>query len=481
MSAPLGLIPWPTAVEPRGGEVPLAAVRVVSPDPSRWPALAAELLGPLGVVVGTAPCDGGVSAVAVELRLEASGAGDESYTLDVRDDGVTVTAPGEVGLLHGLRTLRQLVTPRLTAPTVVVRDAPRYRWRGLTLDVARHWFGPATLRRVVDLAGAYKLRLLHLHLTDDQGWRIAVPSHPELTERSGVTQVGGRVPPGERGWLTAAEFRELQEYAAVRFVEIVPEIDVPGHTNAATHACGALLPDGEPTPAYGGIDVGFSRLWADNPATAPWMRDVLGDVAAMTVGRYVHVGGDEALTLEAEEYARLVRIAVEAVRAAGKTPVAWQEAAAAEVGPGAVLQYWDPRTDAAPFARAAAAGARFVVSPAPHAYLDLKYDAAHPIGQDWIGHVDLRDTYDWEPAQAVPGVAPEAVEGVAAALWTETIATDADLFSMLLPRLPALAEVAWTAPAGRDWDAFRERIAPHARVWDAEGWAYHPTRQVDWP
>ncbi|WP_425956147.1 family 20 glycosylhydrolase [Xylanimonas sp. McL0601] len=490
MNAAFPLVPWPTAVEPRDGELAFPAAHVVSPEPLRWTLLAAELLTPLGVsVTGGGPealAEGAPApdGVVVELRLEDSAdrsAGGEAYVLDVRDDGITVTAPEPAGLLHGLRTLRQLVTPRATVPTVVVRDAPRYPWRGLTLDIARHWFGPAVLRRVVDLAGSYKLRVLHLHLTDDQGWRLEIPSRPGLTERSGRTQVGGEVPPGERGWLTVEEYRELQDYAAARFVEVVPEVDLPGHTNAATHAYGELRPDGLPTPLYGGIEVGFSQLWADNPATEPFVRDVLGDVAAMTAGRYVHVGGDEALTLEAGEYARLVGLALDAVRAAGKTPAAWQEAATAAVEPGTVLQFWDPRADAAPLLRAAAAGARFIMSPASHAYCDMKYDADHPIGQDWMGLVELRDAYGWEPSTALPGLPPEAVEGVAAALWTETIVTTDHLFSMLLPRLPALAEVAWTPPSGRDWASFRARVAEHARTWDAEGWAYHPTRQVAWP
>jgi hexosaminidase len=476
--APLPLVPWPTSVERGTGELALHAVRVTCADPDRWTPLVAELLTPVGVRVATD--DDAAPLVELELRL-VDGDHDESYVLDVSTERVLVTAPRPVGLLHGVRTLRQLVTPERTVPAVVVRDAPRYPWRGLTLDIMRHWFGPAVLRRVVDLAGAYKLRVLHLHLTDDQGWRLEIPSRPQLTERSGRTQVGGQVPDGERGYLTVDEFRDLQAYAATRFIEVIPEIDLPGHTNAATHAYGELRPDGVPTPQYDGIEVGFSQLWADNPATEPFVRDVLTDVAAMTDGPHVHVGGDEALTLEAGEYARLVELALAAVRDAGKTPVAWQEAAAADVEPGTVLQFWTPRGDLATLPRAAERGARIVMSPAPHCYCDMKYDADHPIGQDWAGLVELRDAYDWEPADAVPGLPPDAVAGVAAALWTETVETSDHVFSMLLPRLPAIAEVAWTAPAGRDWEAFRARVAGHARTWDAMGWAYHPSPQVDWP
>ncbi|QAY69063.1 family 20 glycosylhydrolase [Xylanimonas protaetiae] len=485
MTAAFPLVPWPTTVEPGEGTLDVARVVVVSDHPLRWTPLATELLAPLGVEVtgagpqvlakrGKAP-----AGTVVELVLEP-GADDESYALDVRPDGVTVTAPAEVGLLHGLRTLRQLVGPERTAPVVAVRDAPRFAWRGLTFDVARHWFGPAVLRRVVDLAGAYKLRVLHLHLTDDQGWRIEVPSRPALADVSGRTQSGGLVPDGERGYLTLDEYRDLQEYAAARFVEIVPEIDLPGHTNAATHACGELRPDGVPTPAYGGMEVGFSRLWIDNPATGPWVRDVLGDVAAATLGRYVHVGGDECHTLDEPEYVQLVDLALDAVRAAGKTPVAWQEAAPADVA-GAILQYWDPRVDPAPFFKAAAAGARFVMSPASHAYVDQKPEAGHPIGQDWIGHdVDLHDSYEWEPTATIPGLPAEAVAGVSAALWTETIETVDHVFSMLLPRVPALAEVAWTPASSRDWQSFRTRVVAHARTWDAEGWAWHRSKDAAW-
>ncbi|PZR54407.1 beta-N-acetylhexosaminidase [Xylanimonas oleitrophica] len=505
------------SVEPQGGEpLALQAVRLdvsaAGDPPVGWSPLVAELLEPAGITVrsgGDQPASGGSQeapgVLPLVLRLtddagpgaaaghgagapdgvRAGGAAtsDERYTLTVSPEGVVVAAPQPVGLLHGVRTLRQLVTADGSVPAVVVRDAPRYPWRGLSVDVVRHWFGPAVLRRVVDLAGAYKLRVLHLHLTDDQGWRIEIPSRPALTERGGRTQVGGELPAGERGYLTVDEFRELQEYAARRFVTVVPEIDLPGHTNAATHAYGELTPDGVPTDAYGGIEVGFSRLWADNPATEPFLRDVLGDVAAMTQGPWVHVGGDEAPQLDVAEYSAIMDLAQRVVREAGKTPVAWQEAARAGIEPGTVLQFWDPKveTGVEPFTRAAEAGARFVASPGSNAYLDMKYTPEHPLGLEWAGHVELRDAYDWEPAEAVPGVPADAVEGVSAAVWTETLTTQDELFSMLLPRLPAVAELAWTTPSGRDWESFRVRVATHAPGWRTQGWSFHPTPQVDWP
>ncbi|CAM3588033.1 family 20 glycosylhydrolase [Isoptericola cucumis] len=496
----LPLIPWPTAVEPSDAP-PLraGAVRITAPD-AELAGLAAEQLAAAGLPVVTggdassadAPAAAGaadvVGVVDVVLRLDESAgpAGSdnpERYTLRVAADGVVATAPERVGLLHAVRTLRQLVPAPAgagaapTVPAVVVHDAPRYGWRGLSFDVVRHWFGPADMRAVVDLVAAFKLRVLHLHLTDDQGWRIEIPSRPEL-EKASDNQVGG----GTAGFLTTEDYRELQEYAAARFVTIVPEFDMPGHINAATHVYGHLTKDGLPTDSYDGIEVGFSRLWFDNPATEPFLRDVIGDLAAMTVGEWVHVGGDEVHTMEVEEFGRFVELAARIVRESGKTPVFWQEGARGPVEPGTLLQYWEPKGEEFDrFVAAAGAGARFIMSPGNHAYLDMKYTPEHPLGLAWAGHVELRDSYEWEPTAVIDGLSADAVEGVEAAVWTETITTRDELFSMLLPRLGAVAEVAWTAPERKDWEAFRARTAAQAPAWRDAGWEFHPTPQVDWP
>ncbi|MCA5892937.1 beta-N-acetylhexosaminidase [Isoptericola sp. NEAU-Y5] len=509
------MIPWPTVVEaPEGVQVDLPAVRVVAPD-DELAALAAEQLSAVGLVVAygsqdadvAVNADGAVntdgtdgSAVVFALRIdEAAGpAGSdnaERYTLRVAAGGIEALAPERVGLLHAVRTLRQLVPvsetgaetgdepgdaagapgPR-TVPAVVVHDAPRYRWRGLSFDVVRHWFDRDDIRAVVDLVAAFKLRVLHLHLTDDQGWRIEIPSRPEL-EKASDNQVGG----GTAGFLTVDDYRELQAYAAARFVTIVPEFDMPGHINAATHVYGALTKDGVATDAYDGIEVGFSRLWFDNPATEPFLRDVIGDLARMTDGEWVHVGGDEVHTMEYDEFARFVELAGRIVREHGKTPVFWQEGARGPVEPGTLLQYWEPKGEEFDrFVAAARAGARFIMSPGNHAYLDMKYTPEHALGLAWAGHVELRDSYDWEPTEVISGLPAGAVEGVEGAVWTETLSTRDELFSMLLPRLGAVAEVAWTAPSGKDWESFRARVSAQAPAWRTRGWAFHQTPQVDW-
>ncbi|WP_169164574.1 family 20 glycosylhydrolase [Cellulomonas taurus] len=475
MPAPIALVPLPrsvvwTADDPfvigDGGAVLVAA------DQADFGALAAtrltEATGRPFTVGGRGP--------SVEFRLVEGGAA-ESSTVSIAADGVLVEASDPAGLWHGLATLRQVV--RQAGPEVPagrIEDAPRFGWRGLSVDIARHFFGPAELRLVVDLMAEHKLNVLHLHLSDDQGWRIDLPGRPELAARSGATAVDGD--PG--GFLTADDYRELIDYAALRGIRVVPEVDVPGHVNAALHAVPELTPDGAGVDVYTGIEVGFSKLAADLPATEPFLRDVFGDLAAMTPGEYLHIGGDEVHTMEPAEYARLVAMAAAAVRDAGKQVVGWQEIATTPLEPGTVVQFWDPREDVTPFVTAARAGAKLLMSPGSRAYLDMQYHEGFPLGLHWAGYVSLRDAYDWEPTTLIAGLPEDAVIGVEAAVWTETLRTLDELTTMLLPRLAAVAEVAWTSAEARGWEDFAARVAAQGDDWRARGIAFHPADGAQW-
>ncbi|MGY4643628.1 beta-N-acetylhexosaminidase [Cellulomonas sp. URHB0016] len=478
----IALIPRPASLDVTGGEPFLlgegTTVVVESrPELIAVGVLAADLLGRVTEHPVEVRYTGGEAPGTVWLRIvESLPPGDEAYRVVVRPERVTVDARTPAGLVRGLVTLRQLVTPRLSVPAVRIEDSPRFGWRGLSIDVARHFVGVHDLKVVIGLMAHYKLNVLHLHLTDDQGWRLHLPSRPQLTERASGTAVGGD--PG--GFYTVDDFADIVAYAGARGVRVVPEIDVPGHVNAATHTYGDLNPGGEPTDAYTGIDVGFSRLHAHLPATGRFLTDVFTDVAGMTPGDFVHIGGDEVLTMGADEYAELVGVAAAAVRAAGKQVVGWQEIARTTLEPGTVVQYWDQRADPAPLVDAAEAGALFLMSPGNRAYLDMKYDASTELGLEWAGHIELRDAYDWEPTAVVAGLPPESVIGVEAALWTETLRDLPELTWMLLPRLAAIAEVAWTAPELRDWDGFRRRVAVHGPFWDRFGFAWYRSPQVDW-
>lgn len=477
----LHVIPAPQQLVATGGE-PLrlgAATRVVvEPGSELAPVavFAADVLGALaGRRVAVEHHRGGTGALELVLAADDGPADDEGYSLVVTADGARAQARTPAGLLRALATLRQLADDDGTIPAVRVIDAPRYGWRGLSLDVARHFVAVDDLEQILELMWLYKLQTLHLHLTDDQAWRIHLPSRPELARRSSSASVGGD--PG--GSYDEADWRRLLTHAAARGVSIVPEIDVPGHVNAALHADGSLTPSGEAAPEYLGIEVGFSRLHDDLPATAPFLRDVFGDLAAMTPGEYVHVGGDEVLTMERAEYRSLVGQSAAAVLAAGKKVVGWQETAHADLGPGGIVQVWDTREDPAPVVAAAQRGAGVLMSPGGRAYLDMKYEAGFPLGLEWAGFVEVRDAYDWDPAAVLDGLDPSSVVGVEAAVWTETLRTLDDLMLMLLPRLAAVAEVAWSSSA-RDVDAFTARLAHHPRFWDRAGWRWHPSPQVRW-
>lgn len=348
-------------------------------------------------------------------------------------------------------------------------------WRGLSLDVARHWFGVEGIGIVLELMEPLDLNVLHLHLTDDQGWRIEVPGWPELTGRSSAGAVGG----DGGGHLTTRDWEHLVDVAGEKGIALVPEIDVPGHTNAALHAVAGLNPDGVATQAYEGIEVGFSTLSARAPRTREFLQEVLGHAASLGNGT-VHIGGDEPLSTSREEYLELVGLAVDTVHAAGARVVAWQEAADL-VGPGDLVQIWDERQDFSHIVEAAARGVGVILSPASRTYLDAKYSDDFPLGLTWAGTSELRDCLEWDPLAVVPGLPPEAVVGVEAAMWTETTRTVDDLTTLLLPRLAAVADVAARGSGVGRWEEFRARVAGMAQEWGHAGRAWHRSPGVDWP
>jgi hexosaminidase len=450
-------------------------------------AVAAVLAGSLrhstGLPLPVAPSAGGVIPRAISLSLDGpSRLGGEGYLLDVAEEGVRLRAHAAAGLFRGAQTLRQLIPapaepadPR-PIPGVRIDDRPRFPWRGVMLDVARHFFPVETVKRLIDLVAPYKINVLHLHLTDDQGWRIAIDRWPRLTAYGGGVEVGG----GPGGHYTKADYAEIVDHAAARHITVVPEIDVPGHTNAALASYPELNPDGISPGRYTGVRVGFSSLAPREDITYRFLDEVVEEIAALTPGPYLHIGGDEAHSTDPEEYAEFVRRTETVVHRHGKTMVGWQEVSAAPVSSTTLVQFWKTRhSDAA--LRAVRRGARLIMSPATHAYLDMKYDASTPVGLDWAGFVDVRQAYDWDPATLLDGVAEENVAGVEAPLWTETVETAADIEYMTFPRLPAIAEIGWSEAATRSWPDFRVRLAAQEPRWRAADVTFHRSADVPWP
>jgi hexosaminidase len=487
------IVPVPALVEARSGAgftisattvltaPPDAAVQRVGRQIAEWIRRGTGLTIAATPPPGTDPAK--VTTIALVLDPAQTALGREGYELTIGPASVTLVAPQPAGIFYGAQTLRQLLPywseyqaimyrqPRpATLPALHIRDVPRYEWRGAMLDVARHFFTVADVKQFIDLLAMEKMNRLHLHLADDQGWRIEIRKWPDLTAKGGETEVGGT--PG--GFYTQQQFAALVAYAADRFVTIVPEIDMPGHTNAALSSIDELNCNGQATPRFTGTAVGFSALCVGMEFTYSFLDDVIGEIAAMTPGPYFHAGGDEVRTLTPEQYRGFVERVQAIVQAHGKQMIGWDEVAATSLLPTSIVQHWRPDAAKGELARAP----HLILSPGNRAYLDMKYDSETALGLNWAGLIPVQTSYDWDPATLVPG-AP-SVLGVEAPLWSETIATMADVEFLALPRLAAIAEVGWSPQTARAWDTFRVRLAAQAPRWSALGINFYRAPEIPW-
>jgi hexosaminidase len=421
-------------------------------------------------------------SIVLDLDAGKVALGREGYELVVARTGVALTAALPGGLFYGVQTIRQLLPPsiehraalnrRLTIPGARITDTPRFAWRGAMLDVSRHFIGADDVKRYIDLIALYKLNRLHLHLADDQGWRIEIMSRPNLTMHGGSTQVGG----GPGGFYTQAQFADIVAYATSRFITIVPEIDMPGHTNAALASYPELNCDGVAPPLYTGIRVGFSALCVTKDTVYTFVSDVVREISALLPTPYFHMGGDEVEKLTRDQYLRFVERVEGIVGANGKQMVGWGEIAPANLQSSTIVQHWRRDSSFLHVAR----GGKVILSPGPKTYLDMKYDSTTTLGLRWAGLIEVRDAYDWDPATLLPGIPEVGVLGVEAPLWAETLVKLQDYEFMAFPRLIALAEVGWSASSVRGWDGFRLRLARHGPRLTALGVNFYRSPQVPW-
>jgi hexosaminidase len=423
----------------------------------------------------------------IDLALEP-GHTDEGYRLDIREDRVELRATYPAGLFFGVQTLRQLLPPEIESDTVQrrrwivpggrIEDSPRYAYRGAMLDLARHFHTPAEVRAYIDRISRFKINYLHLHLSDDQGWRIHIDSWPRLTEIGGApgTGVGG----DGGGFLTKDDYRELVRYAAERFITIVPEIDIPGHVNAAQVAYPELTCDGVAPRPRTDMRVGYSSLCVREEIAYRFVEDVIRELAEMTPGPYLHIGGDETFATPHGSYLTFQRRVLPLVRKYGKTPYGWHEIGQSPAAGDAVLQFWGRERHNPSVNTAVAAGARLVLSPANRTYLDMRYDMLTPGGLDWAGAIEVRTAYDWDPAHLLADVPATAILGVEAPLWSETLRDSADIEFLAFPRLVAIAELGWSPAAGHDWESFRARLGAYGPRWIRQGVGFHRSPQIRW-
>ena len=421
---------------------------------------------------------------SIQLALDPSKStlGLEGYELTVTRDGVTLTAAQPNGLFYGVQTIRQLLpwsvehraamNRRLVLPAARVTDTPRFAWRGAMLDVSRHFIDAEAVKRYIDLMAVYKLNRLHLHLSDDQGWRIEIASRPNLTAQGGSTQVNG----GPGGFYTKAQFADIGADATSRFITIVPEIDMPSHTNAALASYAELNCDNVARPLYTGTKVGFSVLCVEKDSVYTFINDVVKDIAAQVPTPYFHIGGDEVEKLTHDQYIRFIERVQDIVMANGKQMIGWGEISPAKLAPNTIVQHW--RRDSASIH--VARGGKVIMSPSSKTYLDMKYDSTTTLGLRWAGLIEVKDAYDWNPATLLPEVPETALLGVEGPLWSETLVKLEDYEFMAFPRLAALAEIAWSPQGARDWETFRMRLAFQGPRLSALGVNFYRSAQVPW-
>jgi len=390
-----------------------------------------------------------------------SSLGNEGYKLDVTAKGVTISAFTAEGLFRGIQSIRQLLPEDIEKGTVSanapwkipcssITDFPAYSWRGMMLDVARHFIGVRDVKRTIDLMAQYKMNKFHLHLSDDQGWRIEIKSWPNLTKVGGSKEVGG----GDGGFYTQEEYIDIVNYAKERYITLIPEIDMPGHCNAALASYGELNPDGKKKELYFGTNVGFSSLMCRSEVTYTFINDVIGELAAITPGQYIHIGGDEAAATSNEDYNYFIGRVDKIVSSYGKKSIGWGPFDTSDgTTSDDLLQNWNGKITSAQNKEM-----KIIASPSDKAYIDMMYYGDTPIGLNWAGYSSTDDAYKWDPTDYAP---ENSIIGIECPLWTETVEDMDDIEYLAFPRLLGHAEVGWTPKALRNWDEYKVRLQSH--------------------
>ena len=442
---------------------------------------------------------GGVKG-ALFLRDDALGP--EAYVIEVGSGRLVVRASGHPGILYALHTIRQMLPAaiygqrtaekeRWVLPVCIIRDEPRFAWRGMHLDCSRHFWGVDEIKRYLDVMAMYKLNRFHWHLTDDQGWRIEIKSYPLLSQiacwREG-TMVGHDFSSNDGirygGFYTQEQIREVVAYAEARGITVVPEIDLPGHMLAALSAYPELGCTGGPYAAWTKWGVSDQVLCVGKESTFAFLEAVLTEVAELFPGEYVHIGGDECpktawkecplcqarireLGLHdddrftAEQYLQnyVTKRVQDFLATLGKKIIGWDEILEGELAPGATVMSWRGTAGAI---QAAAEGFDAILTPVSHCYFDYR-QAEDPAGEpdSFGGVVTLEKIYSMDPLEGIDSARAHHILGVQANLWTEYISTPEHLEYMLLPRMLALSEVQWCSAGQRDWFRFLRVLREH--------------------
>lgn len=511
----VSVVPRPASVTMGAGHFRLSAstcVRVLFDDEhlpfvaDALNAIATPLFGrALDVEWVQSPVDGAIN-ISRDTTLTA-----EAYRLLVAPDRVEISAGGASGAFYAVQTLRQLIPVEafgaakvraVELPVAIIDDAPCLNYRGTMLDVGRHFFPVDEVKRVLDILALHKLNVFHWHLTDDQGWRIEIEKYPNLTQVGSVRSrtLIGKDPGGEYdesckydetphgGFYTQDDIREVVDYAARRFITVIPEIEFPGHAVAALASYPWLGCTGEQYEVRQTWDIDDRVFCIGRETTFGFIEEVLAEVVELFPSEYIHIGGDECPTkmweqcphclarMKAEELIRprqlqnYATIRVERfLNARGRRLIGWDEILEAEVTPTATIMSWRGTEGGI---RAAQQGNYAIMAPSTHCYFDYYQTRdrdAEPLA--WGGYLPLETVYALDPHEGLTPEQQAYILGVQANLWTEYISTLSQAEYMLLPRLSALAEVGWSLDR-KDYDDYLRRVARLARLYDAQGYNY---------
>ena len=442
------------------------------------------------------PPTGGSSWIVLRLNAPdapVTGTDRESYRLSVTRDRIVISAAQPVGLSHGVQTLLQMLPSEiyatapthpplgtLTVPHVEISDRPRFEWRGLMVDVSRHFFSKEQLKKTIDAMAVHKLNVLHLHLTDDPGWRIEIDQYPDLVNVGAIGDYSNPKGPG-RLYFSKDDMREIIAYAARHHITVVPEIDMPGHAAAAARSYPQFF-DGDKTFNPG------------NEATYDFVANVLTEIMDLFPSPYIHFGGDEVRNhrwdqlpeirtlMEKHGYTSLRdveghfdRFVANYIVGQGRTPIGWDEIVEFGVNSETIVQWWLHLRPGA-LNRAVEKGHRVIISPTNYLYFDYPNDVGEP-GAPWEGNDNGPNSFQlihqWEPVPESFTRNQEAlVLGLQANLWTEFITTNEYYEYMIFPRLSALAEIAWSPKGEKDLNDFTRRLKAQTRRYESMGLNY---------
>lgn len=404
----------------------------------------------------------------------------EAYQIAITEDSIVLNAQTAAGAFRGIQTIRQIIPETSNdtlaenkiwvIPTGKIIDAPQFEYRGSMLDVARHFYSVKDVKKYIDVLSYYKYNVLHLHLSDDQGWRIEIKSWPKLTQIGGSSEVGGE----SGGFYTQEEYTEIVNYAAARHMTIVPEIDMPGHTNAASFSYPFLNGNGKSLELYEGTEVGFSTFDTKKDTVYAFINDVIREVASLSPGPYFHIGGDESHVTKKDDYIYFINRVEKIVHRYGKRMVGWDEVATADLDSTSISQWWNSKENVK---KALAKNMKIILSPANKSYLDIKYDSLSKFGLSWAGYIPVDTAYNWNPESYLP---KESILGIEAPLWTETVSSIEELEYLAFPRAIGYSELGWTTEENRDWENYKVRLANQVPYLDRMNIKYYPSSLIEW-